>query len=55
MQAWMATKTTDQKSVTWLGREWMDEDIAENLNHLARFDWEEMNMPEHEIKRSWQE
>jgi len=55
MQAWMATTTSDQKSVTWLGRQWMDEDIAENLNNMAKYDWEEMNMPEHEIKRRWHE
>ena len=55
MQAWMATTTSDQKSVTWLGREWMDEDIADNLNHLSNFDWEEMNMPEKEIKRRFHE
>lgn len=55
LQAWMATTTSDQKSVTWLGREWMDEDIAENLNHLAKFDYEEMKMPELEIKRRWHE
>ncbi len=55
MQSWMATTTSDQKSVAWLGREWMDEDIAENLNALSKFDWEEMDMPEHEIKRRWHE
>lgn len=55
MQTWMATTTSDQKSVAWLGREWMDEDIAENLNNLSKFDWEEMDMPEHEIKRRWHE
>jgi hypothetical protein len=55
MQAWMATTTSDQKSVTWLGREWMDEDIAENLNHLAKYDWDEMQMPEKEIKRRFHE
>jgi hypothetical protein len=33
----------------------MDEDIASNLNHMARFDWDEMCMPEHEIKRRWYE
>lgn len=55
MQSWMATTTSDQKSVAWLGREWMDEDIAENLNALSKFDWEEMNMPEKEIKRRFHE
>lgn len=55
MQSWMATTTSDQKSVAWLGRDWMDENIAENLNHLSKFDWEEMDMPEHEIKRRWNE
>lgn len=55
MQSWMATTTSDQKSVAWLGREWMDENIAENLNALSKFDWEEMDMPEHEIKRRWNE
>jgi hypothetical protein len=55
MQSWMATTTTDQKSVAWLGREWMDEDIAENLNALSKFDWDEMQMPEKEIKRRWHE
>jgi hypothetical protein len=55
MQSWMAATTSDKKSVTWLGREWMDEDIAENLNHLSKFDWDEMEMPEKEIKRRWHE
>lgn len=55
MQSWMAATTSDQKSVAWLGRDWMDENIAENLNHLSKFDWEEMDMPEHEIKRRWNE
>lgn len=55
MQSWMATTTSDQKSVAWLGREWMDEDIAENLNALSKFDWEEMDMPEKEIKRRFHE
>lgn len=55
MQSWMATTTSDQKSVAWLGRDWMDENIAENLNNLSKFDWEEMDMPEHEIKRRWNE
>lgn len=55
MQSWMATTTSDQKSVTWLGREWMDEDKADNLNHLSKFDWDEMEMPEKEIKRRWHE
>lgn len=51
----MATTLSDQKSTTWLGRQWSDEDIAENLNNTAKYDWEEMNMPEHDIKRRWQE
>lgn len=55
MQTWSATTTSDQKSVAWLGRDWMDEDIAENLNNLSKFDWEEMDMPEHEVKRRWHE
>lgn len=55
MQSWMATTTSDQKSVAWLGRDWMDENIAQNLNDLSKFDWEEMDMPEHEIKRRWNE
>lgn len=55
MQSWMAATTSDQKSVAWLGRDWMDENIAENLNNLSKFDWEEMDMPEHEIKRRWNE
>jgi hypothetical protein len=33
----------------------MDEDIAENLNHLAKYDWDEMQMPEKEIKRRFHE
>lgn len=55
MQSWMAATTSDRKSVTCLGREWMDEDKAEHINQMAKFDWDEMEMPEKEIMRSWQE
>lgn len=55
MQAWSAAMTSDQKSVTWLGRKWSDEDMAQNLNELSKFDWEEMNMPEKEVKRRFHE
>ena len=55
MQSWMAVSVSDQKQTLWLGRKWDDEEIAQNLNNLSKFDWEEMNMPELEIKRRWHE
>lgn len=55
MQSWMAVSVSDQRQTLWLGRKWDDEEAAQNLNNLSRFDWEEMNMPENEIKRRWHE
>lgn len=55
MQSWSAAMTSDQKSVTWLGRQWSDEDMAQNLNELSKFDWDEMEMPEKEVKRRFHE
>lgn len=55
MQTWMAVSVSDQKQTLWLGRKWDDEEVAQNLNNLSKFDWDEMNMPEYEIKRRWYE